>query len=63
MGSAAKACNMTIAGSAYHMAVGCTHTTQTTALQAVPRDHIDDEYAHAGERDPKVGGLCLLCAL
>jgi hypothetical protein len=23
---------------------------------AVVRDHIDDEYAHAGERDPKVGG-------
>ena len=21
---------------------------------AVPRSHIDDEYAHAGERDPKV---------
>jgi len=21
---------------------------------AVPRTHIDDEYAHAGERDPKV---------
>jgi len=24
---------------------------------AVVRDHIDDEYAHAGERDPKVGGV------
>ncbi len=21
---------------------------------AVPRSHIDDEYAHAGERDPKI---------
>ena len=28
---------------------------------AVPRTHIDDEYAHAGEREPKVGAVRSVC--